>query len=170
MKNLYVLSSKRKYQDEEYSGVDAIFYNPKTAEDVMAREYYELSDEKKNDESFDKENYSENITHDAAEIKDCDDSFSWQIQCLPVQGGLNLSAKELAEEVVDCVNAFRFDDVEFAKTIAMNHRTLQQSVMRLFITTIRALSESGCDARNEATVELAKQIVKLADKTNLPLI
>lgn len=89
---------------------------------------------------------------------------------MPVQDGLCLSAKELAEEVVDCVNAFRFDDVEFAKTIAMNHRTLQQSVMRLFITTIRALSESGYDARNEATVELAKQIVKLVDKTNLPLI
>lgn len=77
---------------------------------------------------------------------------------------------EAAESLLDFVNSFSCEYEQFAKKIAADHKTLQQSVMRLFIATIREMANVTPDARNEQTVELAKKIVEIADGYSLPLI
>lgn len=84
--------------------------------------------------------------------------------------GNKKEAEALANGILDFVNAFGFDADTFAETICRGHKTLQQSTMRLFITTIRKMAEVRPDKRNEATVELAKEIVEIADTHSLPLI
>lgn len=79
-------------------------------------------------------------------------------------------AVELAENVLEFVNSFGYDDEAFAETICHGHKTLQQSTMRLFMATIRKMAEVTPDGRNEATVELAKKIVAIADEHPLPLV
>ena len=75
-----------------------------------------------------------------------------------------------AAVLLDYVNCYGHDIDAFAKTIANGHRTLQQSIMRLFIATIREMANVRPDARNAETVELAKKIVEIADGYSLPLI
>ena len=79
-------------------------------------------------------------------------------------------AENMAELLLEFVNSYCHDIDAFAKTIANGHKTLQQSVMRLFIATIRELANVRPDARNAETVELAKKIVEIADGYSLPLI
>ena len=79
-------------------------------------------------------------------------------------------AREAAMELLRFVNSFTYDADVFAMTIADGHKTLQQSIMRLFIRTIRAMANVTPDDRNRQTVELAKQITKIADGYSLPLI
>lgn len=79
------------------------------------------------------------------------------------------NAISVARRVLGLVNVSG-DNSEFATTIASDHKTLQQSVMRLFIATIREMANVTPDARNEQTVELAKKIVEIADGYSLPLI
>lgn len=79
-------------------------------------------------------------------------------------------AVKAANDILDFVNVYGFDSNTFAETICHAHRTLQQSVMSLFVTLIRYFSENGYDERNEATVELSKELVKITDKHSLPFI
>lgn len=79
-------------------------------------------------------------------------------------------AKEQAESLLEFVNAFGVDEKAFAVTICRGHKTLQQSVMRLFVAMAREMAEVTPDARNEAAVQLAKEIVAIADKHPLPFI
>lgn len=79
-------------------------------------------------------------------------------------------AQKLAEEVLYFVNSFGYDADTFAKTIARGHKTLQQSTMKLFMTTIKEMSKVNPDERNKQTVELAKKITELAEDYSLPLI
>ena len=79
-------------------------------------------------------------------------------------------AEQLAKDVLAFVNTFGFDSETFAKTICRDHKTLQQSVMRLFIATIREMAKVQPDERNEAAVELAKAISIIAEEYPLPLI
>lgn len=79
-------------------------------------------------------------------------------------------AIKLANDILDFVNGYGYDSQAFAETICRGHRTLQQSVMRLFIHTIRQLAKTPFDDRNEATVALAKEIAAIADKHPLPFI
>lgn len=72
--------------------------------------------------------------------------------------------------LLEFVNNYGHDIEAFAKTIANGHKTLQQSVMRLFIATIREMAKVKPDDRNAQTVELAKRIVEIADEYSLPLI
>lgn len=65
--------------------------------------------------------------------------------------------KKLANDILDYVNNLACNEEIFAKTICGAHRTLQQSAMRLFIATICKMAENDTDARNEASVELAKK-------------
>lgn len=46
-------------------------------------------------------------------------------------------AQAAADDILQFVNAYGFDSDTFAKRIAGGHKTLQQSVMRLFVRTIR---------------------------------
>lgn len=75
-----------------------------------------------------------------------------------------------AKDLLAFVNSFNCDYAAFAKTIAGSHKTLQQSVMRLFIATIREMAKVTPDDRNAQTVKLAKEILKIADGYSLPLI
>lgn len=79
-------------------------------------------------------------------------------------------ARIAASRLLDFVNVYGCDNETFAKTIANGHKTLQQSVMRLFIVTIREMAKVKPDDRNAETVELAKEICEIADKYSLPLI
>lgn len=79
-------------------------------------------------------------------------------------------AEELANDILDFVNVFGCDEERFADTICRAHKTLQQSTMRLFITTIRKMAEVQPDARNHNTVKLAKRISGIADEYSLPLV
>ena len=79
-------------------------------------------------------------------------------------------ARKLAEDLTEFVNVFGPDMKTFAETICSQHKTLQQSVMRLFIFTIEKMADVPVDERNQATVELAKQIREIADYHSLPLI
>jgi len=79
-------------------------------------------------------------------------------------------AEKLANDILDFVNSYVHDDKAFAETICRGHKTLQQSTMRLFVTTIRKMAEVYPDGRNEAAVGLAKEIVKIADSHPLPLV
>lgn len=54
--------------------------------------------------------------------------------------------------------------------ICCSHRTLQQSTMRLFIATICKMAENDTDARNEASVRLAKEIAEIAKNHPLSLV
>ena len=79
-------------------------------------------------------------------------------------------AEQMAKDILSFVNSFGYDSDTFAETICRDHKTLQQSVMRLFIVTIRRMAEVAPDDRNKATVELAKVISSIADNYPLPLI
>jgi len=78
--------------------------------------------------------------------------------------------RQLAKDILNYVNAFGYDSEAFADTIVRDHKTLQQSTMRLFIATIRKMAQVIPDERNAQTVELAKKIAELADDYPLPLI
>lgn len=80
------------------------------------------------------------------------------------------TGEDLANDILSYVNAFGFDSNSFAQTVAQSHRTLQQSVMRLFIKTIEEISKQPIDLRNEQAVELAKKITEVAKDYTLPLI
>lgn len=79
-------------------------------------------------------------------------------------------AETLANDILDFVNVFGFDDETFAVTICQGHKTLQQSTMRLFITTIRKMAEVRPDERNRDSVELAKKITEISYEYLFPLI
>ena len=72
--------------------------------------------------------------------------------------------KELAEHILNSVNTCSYDNQEFVNTILRGHRTLQQSSFELFLAVIKAWSELGenyYDARNEHTVKMSREIMKL---------
>lgn len=55
----------------------------------------------------------------------------------------------------------------------MDHQTLQQSVMRLFVRLCKEMAKKypgNFDARNEQAVLLAKEIAEISDKYSLPMI
>ena len=74
--------------------------------------------------------------------------------------------------VEDMVNDFGFQDEELAEKMANNHPTLQQSFMRFCIKFIKKMSEKTyCDARNSASVELAKKMMNAAEEEHyLPFV
>ena len=78
------------------------------------------------------------------------------------------AAVELAGKLEDFANSFSDSENKIVAThIMRSHRTLQQGVMRLFLTMCKdwAANEEAdfYDLRNEATVKLAKRIVELDD-------
>lgn len=79
-------------------------------------------------------------------------------------------AEEAANDLMNFVNSFSCDSKTFARTICHGHKTLQQSVMRLFVALAREMADTPCDARNEAAVELAKKISEIAEDHPLPFI
>lgn len=85
------------------------------------------------------------------------------------------NAQETARAVVDFSNNTIADAEEFSRVITTTHRTLQQSVMRLFMACIHKWSsyydDKYYDARNEATCLLAHNIEQaVMDRDGLPFI
>ena len=95
---------------------------------------------------------------------------------MKTQHGRDLTGEELAQMVDEFCNGA--DDKHYTQfteqVITRTHRTLQQKIMGLMVRTIEAWADTlHYDARNEATVELARKIVKATgDKYDryLPLI
>lgn len=48
-----------------------------------------------------------------------------------------------------------------------DHPTLQQGTMRFFMTFVEGMANNRFDLRNEASVELAKAILKIDDRTRI---
>lgn len=79
------------------------------------------------------------------------------------QHGRDLTGKEMAEMLDEFANGAGREQIPaFVEQLTMRtHRTLQQSIMGLFVACIEAWAEDkgGHDGRNEATVKLAKKMI-----------
>ena len=78
------------------------------------------------------------------------------------------------EDLMDSVNNMSWSPKKFALAISMQHRTLQQEMMKSFVATIRLMASDdyGFDARNEGSHEAAKKMVEsgILDEIYLPFI
>lgn len=79
-------------------------------------------------------------------------------------------AAKLANELLNFVNDFTSDKQTFVEVICNDHRTLQQSVMRLFVLLSKRMSQNNTDERNRDAVNLAKEIAEIANNHPLPMI
>jgi hypothetical protein len=86
-------------------------------------------------------------------------------------------ARELAGQVTDYVNTFSNDrNRQFAQALFREHRTLQQSTLRMMLETIEAMAQDDyrTDGRNESSKQVAKRIMKgfakvIAEEQNIPV-
>ena len=84
-------------------------------------------------------------------------------------------AIETQKKLSQMVNSYGVDNNSFADAVMNDHRTLQQSTMRLFIACIRKWSDcyenKMYDLRNKETCRLSHKIVnELNDHLFLPFI
>jgi len=71
-------------------------------------------------------------------------------------------AKEFADKFSRFVNGMGRRDDAVVKMMANDHPTLQQNYMRFFLLFCEEMTKKTyADARNEASVKLAKEVVKL---------
>ena len=90
---------------------------------------------------------------------------------------LQEKAKTLAGQVTDYVNTFSNDrNKEFAKALSCEHRTLQQSTLRLMLETIEMMAseEYRTDGRNESSKQVAQRLMtgfakEVALSQNIPV-
>ena len=79
-----------------------------------------------------------------------------------------------AEALTDALNSMSWDPNRFAQSVAVQHRTLQQEVMRTFVAMIHVMASDnyGFDLRNKGSHEAAKKMVEshLLDEIYLPFI
>lgn len=80
----------------------------------------------------------------------------------------DFEARTISRFVNDC----GFPDDEIAEYMATEHRTIQQSFMRLCMKFIKKMSEQEYwDGRNEASVKMAKKIMEALDNNiGLPCV
>ena len=77
----------------------------------------------------------------------------------------------LARSLCSFTNHFKDVQEDLATELCQQHRTHQQSIMRLFMLFVDKLAEQETDMRNEAAVELAQKIkVRLLGEVYLPYI
>ena len=81
-------------------------------------------------------------------------------------------AQKVAEQVTNLVNNYSCDYKEFAKYLTTRtHRTLQQSVFRLITECITEWAkQENYDLRNEQTVKICKELVKVLEDKYLPYV
>jgi hypothetical protein len=75
---------------------------------------------------------------------------------------MSKDARTTANELGDFVNTFTPDESGFIEGMSHQHRTLQQSITRMFLVWLRYLAtlpENRYDARNEASVRFAKSVI-----------
>ena len=79
-----------------------------------------------------------------------------------------------ADALADAHNSMGFNHEKFAMGVCLQHRTLQQNIMRSFVATIRhmASDDYGYDLRNQSSHNAAKQMVEsgLLDEIYLPFV
>lgn len=79
-----------------------------------------------------------------------------------------------ADALADAHNSMGFNHERFAMGVCMQHRTLQQNIMRSFVATIRHMASEnyGYDLRNQSSHNAAKKMVEsgLLDEIYLPFI
>lgn len=87
------------------------------------------------------------------------------------------SAKQLAGQVTDYVNSYSNDkNKQFAKALSREHRTLQQSTLRMMLETIEMMAQDDypTDGRNESSKQVAKRLMtgfakEVALSQNIPV-
>lgn len=79
---------------------------------------------------------------------------------------MDRNGKEMAKEMSNFVNCFGNSHMkDFINQMATEHRTLQQSFTGLCVKWFEHLATTEYyDARNEASVELAKQLKPILDE------
>ena len=84
------------------------------------------------------------------------------------------SEYKAADALADAHNSMGFNHEKFAMGVCLQHRTLQQNIMRSFVATIRhmASDDYGYDLRNQSSHNAAKQMVEsgLLDEIYLPFV
>jgi len=85
-----------------------------------------------------------------------------------------MSGKELADAMSKFVNSFNPDSKTFVEAVTNDHKTLQQSTMRLFMKCIERWAEmrdeGSFDRRNEDTCRISKEIMTKVENKSLPMI
>jgi len=73
-----------------------------------------------------------------------------------------MTPEQLAQAISNFCNRMGTDQKAVARALANDHPTLQQGIMRLFVAFVQEMAQkSYTDARNERSVELARQITAL---------
>ena len=79
-----------------------------------------------------------------------------------------------AEALTNSLNTMGWKPEKFAMGVALQHRTLQQEVMRTFVAMIHVMASDnyGYDDRNRGSHEAAKKMVEsgILDEIYLPFI
>ena len=73
-------------------------------------------------------------------------------------------AKQVQDQLSDFVNKYGYPKQEFIEAFQSDHRTLQQSQMRLFleiIETVAELPDTRIDLRNKAMRDTCRKMVEL---------
>lgn len=76
---------------------------------------------------------------------------------------INPKAKELAVQITDYVNSYsRGKGKDLSVALSLEHRTLQQSTMKVFLEFIEfaATDDYRTDGRNEESKKVAKRLMK----------
>ena len=84
------------------------------------------------------------------------------------------NSRETADQISDLVNSTLLNAEEVGVLLSSQHRTLQQNFMRVAVSFIKAMAEakkSGYyDLRNQASCELAEQMMDVTEESYLPHI
>lgn len=73
-----------------------------------------------------------------------------------------LTPEELAGAITDFVNNFNCDKKAFIDALFKEHRTLQQSTIRLFLEVIEAAADPGyrTDGRNDGAKQTCQDVIE----------
>lgn len=81
---------------------------------------------------------------------------------------------EAAERLSSAVNSMSWDPKKFAQAISMQHRTLQQEIMRTFVALLHVMASEDYryDDRNRGSHEAARKMIEsgILDEIYLPFI
>ena len=88
-----------------------------------------------------------------------------------LRAGAVREGREMAEQLAQFTNSFDNGCQQaFAEGMLRQHRTLQQNVVRMFMSYMDMLAEQDdYDLRNQASIRLAKRIKRLMDDEHVTL-
>lgn len=84
-----------------------------------------------------------------------------------------MNGRELAKEIGSSLNTFSFDKSGFCEEMMREHRTIQQSFMRLirdYIDYVAEQPDYQFDGRNKASRDFAKKVAEATKDNRLPMI